>query len=94
MEPQPEAQRRPPQGWARFAGAGFELAGISFLFGLGGYALDRWLGNTKPLATAVATLIGFSLGLLRFIILASQENTRQREQSKLHSGGEQQPDDE
>ncbi|MGV3484025.1 MAG: hypothetical protein ACO1RT_06390 [Planctomycetaceae bacterium] len=79
MKPKLEAEQRQGRSFARFAGAGFELAGISLVFGLVGYAIDRSMGNTRQLATAFAALIGFSLGLLRFIVLASKENARRPE---------------
>ena len=84
VEFKPESSGRPDGRWRRFIGAGFELAGVAFVFGLIGYAIDRSLGNVKQVATAIAMLIGFSLGLMRFVLLASKENARQRELDEHH----------
>lgn len=88
METLPESRSTgpPERRFGRFVGAGFELAGTALLFGLMGYAIDRFLGNGKQIATAFATLVGFSLGLTRFVILASKENARQRELNERHKG--------
>lgn len=51
----------------QFIGLGSELATFT-LVGTGiGYAIDAASDNAKPLATAGATLIGFTLGMIRFI---------------------------
>lgn len=79
MEFKPGSLRRLDGRWSRFLGAGLELAGVAIVFGLIGYAMDRSLGNVKQVATAMMMLLGFSLGLTRFVLLASKENARQRE---------------
>ncbi len=53
----------------RFLGAGLELAGISGLFAVGGWAIDRWQDSGRT-ATALGLLIGFSLGMFRFVLMA------------------------
>ncbi len=68
---------------ARFAGAGIELAAFATLFALLGYGLDRWLGNTTYIATALAALVGFSLGFVRFMLLALKVNARQRQLDEI-----------
>jgi len=60
----------------RFVGAGLELSGISLLFAAVGFGLDRWLGDDRLIATAIAVLVGFTLGMIRFVMMASGANTR------------------
>jgi len=54
----------------RFLGAGLELSGITLGFAAVGFGLDRWLGNDRLLATGLVTLLGFSLGMVRFVVIA------------------------
>jgi len=54
----------------RFAGAGMELGGSAIVGAAIGYGLDRYLGNTTLLATALGAILGFTGGLIRFIRLA------------------------
>jgi len=54
----------------RFAGAGMELGGSAIVGAAIGYGLDRYLGNTTLLATALGAIFGFTGGLVRFIRLA------------------------
>lgn len=58
----------------RFAGAGMELGGSSLVFAAVGYALDRYLGNTTLVATALGAVLGFAAGLYRFIRMAMAAN--------------------
>lgn len=60
--------------WLRFVGAGFELAGITLLFVLIGVGFDKWHGNARHLGTALGSMLGFSLGMVRFIVIAMQVN--------------------
>jgi hypothetical protein len=62
------------RSWARFAGAGLELAAFAFVFAWLGYVIDGRLGNQRLIVTALGALIGFSLGLVRFIVFAAQVN--------------------
>jgi F0F1-type ATP synthase assembly protein I len=54
----------------RFAGAGMELGGSAIVGAAIGYGVDRYLGNTTLLATALGAILGFTGGLIRFIRLA------------------------
>jgi F0F1-type ATP synthase assembly protein I len=51
----------------RFVGMGTELAGFTLVVAGLGYLLDRIGQNPKPYGTALGALIGFSLGMVRFI---------------------------
>lgn len=57
-----------------FAAAGLELAGVAVVFAAIGYGIDRWLGNTRLVGTGIIGLIGFTLGMVRFVLLAGQVN--------------------
>lgn len=70
--------------WAKFAGAGLELAVFTFAFALVGYAIDQWVDGSKLVGTAIAALVGFSLGLFRFIVIAAQVN-RESPDSAVHA---------
>ena len=58
----------------RLAGLGTELAGITLAFLGLGYVVDSALGNDTGYATALATLIGFTLGMIRFILQVRKIN--------------------
>ena len=58
----------------RFAGAGMELGGSSLVFAAIGYAVDHYFGNTTLIATALGAVLGFAVGLYRFIRLAMAAN--------------------
>lgn len=66
--------RKSTRNWARFVGAGIELAAFASVFAWIGYVIDGRLGNQKLIATAIGALIGFSLGLVRFIVFATRVN--------------------
>ena len=51
----------------RFVGLGTELAGFTLVFAGLGYLMDKFGQNPKPYGTALGALIGFSLGMVRFI---------------------------
>lgn len=61
-------------GWLRFVGAGFELATLTLLFALVGLGFDKWHGNARHLGTGLGSMLGFSLGMVRFIVSAMQAN--------------------
>ncbi len=69
----------------RFAGAGLELGGASIVMAAIGYAIDRTLGNTTLIATALGAIVGFAAGLYRFIRMAMkaslQDRLRQRDET-------------
>ena len=65
-----------------FAAAGLELAGLAVVFAAFGYGIDRWLENTKPFGTGLAGLVGFSLGMVRFVLLANRANSSQKPSRK------------
>ena len=51
----------------RLAGMGTELAGITLVFMGVGYLVDSVRGHETGYAAAFGTLIGFTLGMIRFI---------------------------
>ncbi|OYP34708.1 AtpZ/AtpI family protein [Rhodopirellula sp. MGV] len=65
--------------WLRLTGAGLELAFVATLFGGIGAVVDRAVGSERPLGLAMGGLVGFSLGMIRFIRLATQTSKAQRE---------------
>jgi len=81
--------------WLRFVGAGFELAGITLLFVLIGVGFDKWYGNARHLGTALGSMFGFSLGMVRFIVIAMQVNRAKTHSTRDLSGpdAEQKPPD-
>ena len=64
--------------WLRLTGAGMELAGTMLVFGAVGYAIDRRLGAAQHLAVALFGLVGFTVGMYRFIRLAMAISHEQR----------------
>ncbi len=80
--------------WHRFIGAGIELAAFALVATAAGYGLDRWLGHERPLATAFCGLTGFSLGMVRFIVLASRANRTFHDSAVHPTHPKQSPDDE
>ncbi len=56
--------------WMRFSGAGVELALITIAFGAVGAWADCWWNLQRPVCSALAGLVGFTLGMIRFIRLA------------------------
>ncbi len=66
-------KRRPTdssQPWLRLAGLGMELAAFTLVMTGIGYWIDSHRQHEKPYYTAAGTLIGFVLGMIRFIIQA------------------------
>ena len=66
------SDQKPPRlkispGVLRFAGLGTELAVSTLAIAGIGYFVDSVRGHEKPYATAFGTLIGFTLGMVRFI---------------------------
>jgi F0F1-type ATP synthase assembly protein I len=51
----------------RFAGLGTELATYTLVCAGIGYLIDSARGHEKSYVTAFGTLIGFTLGMVRFI---------------------------
>ncbi len=71
--------------WHRFIGAGIELASFAVVATLAGYGFDRWLNNDRLLFTAICGMVGFALGMVRFIVLANRAN-RSFHDSAVHPG--------
>ena len=65
--------------WVRLTGAGLELAMTTIVFGAIGMAVDRWAETTRPVFAAIAGLVGFLLGMIRFIRLATSVSAAQRD---------------
>ncbi|TWU37704.1 hypothetical protein Q31b_44930 [Novipirellula aureliae] len=63
-------EKKANRNWVRFAGMGIELAGTTLLFTAVGYWIDDWRDADRPFVTAGAMLVGFSLAMTRFIIVA------------------------
>ena len=91
-ENEPEATIRPPATWVRLSGAGMELALITIAFGAAGAVVDHQLNLPRPIASAIGGLAGFTLGMIRFIRLATTISGNERaaerqatERKKRHS---------
>jgi F0F1-type ATP synthase assembly protein I len=54
----------------RFVGLGSELAAYTLVLAGFGYWIDSARQHTKPYATAIGALIGFTLGMIRVIQVA------------------------
>ena len=71
-EPVEEDRVSPASPWNqsavfRFVGLGTELAGFTLVCAGQGYLMDQIGQNPKPYGTALGAMIGFSLGMVRFI---------------------------
>lgn len=62
----------------RNVGLGMELAAFTLVFTGVGYWIDSSGDHEKPLATALATLVGFTLGMIRFIRQVTSGKDKQR----------------
>lgn len=62
-----DADQRPQPSPFRFLGLGTELAAYTLASAAGGYVIDAARGHRSAYATAFGTLIGFALGMTRFI---------------------------
>ena len=71
--------RSPKAAWVRLSGAGMELAFITIAFGAAGALIDSQTQLARPVCSAIGGLIGFSLGMVRFIRLATSISETQRE---------------
>ncbi len=60
------------------SGSGLQLAGSTLAVAMLGYALDHYLQTKRPIATGLGAVIGFSLGLFRFIVIASRMSHEDR----------------
>ncbi|QEF97326.1 Putative F0F1-ATPase subunit (ATPase_gene1) [Stieleria maiorica] len=75
----PRTARGQAPVWIRMAGAGLELAFITIVFGAIGAAIDRQLQAARPVCSAIGGLLGFTLGMIRFIRLATSTSNLQRQ---------------
>lgn len=72
--PGPESsQPKKGVGFLRFATLGTELAAFTLTFTAIGYFLDTIRHHDHRYATAIGTLIGFTLGLVRFIVMVRKD---------------------
>ncbi|QDV45518.1 Putative F0F1-ATPase subunit [Stieleria neptunia] len=74
--------------WIRLSGAGLELAFITIVFGVIGAAIDRHLQSARPTCSAIGGLLGFTLGMIRFIRLATSISNLQRQIEQSRPGGD------
>lgn len=91
-ESKPDVTNRPPETWVRLSGAGMELALITIAFGAAGALADHQLDLQRPITSATGGLVGFTLGMIRFIRLATTISGNERaadqqatERKKRHS---------
>ena len=62
-----------PRSLAVVAGMGFELAGTTIASAGIGYLADRYFGGERSIGFALGGLIGFGLGMFRFILKALRQ---------------------
>lgn len=62
-----------PRSFAVVAGMGFELAGATILLAGIGHLVDRYFGEDRSIGFAIGGLLGFGLGMFRFILKALQQ---------------------
>lgn len=62
-----------PRSFAGVAGMGFELAGTTVAIAGIGYLADRYFGGERSFGFAIGGLIGFGLGMFRFILKALRQ---------------------
>mgnify|MGYP001058055238 CR=1 FL=1 len=62
-----------PRSLAVVAGMGFELAGTTVVLAGLGHLVDRYLGGERSVGFAFGGLIGFGLGMFRFIMKALRQ---------------------
>ena len=70
--------KKAPRKLITFVAAGLELAGLAVVFAAFGYGIDQWLGNTRLIGTGITGLVGFTLGMVRFVLLANQANAMRK----------------
>jgi len=58
--------------WLRFVGLGMELATFTLVLTGIGYWIDSARQHQTPYAAAAGALIGFVLGMIRFIVQATK----------------------
>lgn len=58
--------------WMRFVGLGMELATSTLVVAGLGFAIDHYRDHTTLFGTAFGALVGFAIGMVRFIKQASQ----------------------
>ncbi|MEO1615113.1 MAG: hypothetical protein AAFV88_04635 [Planctomycetota bacterium] len=63
--------------WMRLTSSGMEIAICAIALGVVGLGFDSWLDLEKPYCSAAGGLVGFSLGMVRLIRLATQLNSSQ-----------------
>lgn len=74
MDRDQKADSKRGNPYIRFVGAGVELASFSLCFGLIGFTIDHWVESERQFGLAFGSLIGFSMGMVRFVILAGKAN--------------------
>lgn len=65
---------RSSRPWLRLIGLGMELAAFTLVFTAIGYWIDWSRQHDTPYATALLALIGFVLGMVRFIVQSTRQS--------------------
>ncbi|MCG8652074.1 MAG: AtpZ/AtpI family protein, partial [Pirellulales bacterium] len=71
------ATPRSQKPWGKLAGLGMELAGSTLGLGAVGYLVDWYWNTPNSLGVAIGALLGFALGMFRFIQKAMLEINNQ-----------------
>ncbi|MCO8124803.1 hypothetical protein NHH03_23905 [Stieleria sp. TO1_6] len=73
--------------WMRLTGAGMELAFITIALGWLGSLVDANQQTARPVFAALCGLVGFALGMVRFIRLAVSVSKQQRDAEQRSRAG-------
>jgi hypothetical protein len=58
-------EKPPPRNLLRYATVGIEFLLVFLAFLFAGWALDRWIGWTRPAVTVLGAIVGFSVAMGR-----------------------------
>jgi hypothetical protein len=83
--PKTDGRKASAAPWARLSGAGLELAFITIALGAIGAVIDQQLQSPRPVCSALGGLLGFGLGMIRFIRLATSISKTQRTMESTRS---------
>lgn len=63
----PNEKKRSIRGFARYSAISFQMLATIGLFAFGGYKLDEYMKNSKPILTALLSLIGVVISLYQVV---------------------------
>ena len=63
----PNEKKRSIRSFARYSAISFQMLATICLFAFGGYKLDEYMENSKPILTALLSLIGVVISLYQVV---------------------------